>query len=85
MPTRPPRPHKLHMPQGSFSCPCGAIHLLSRFRRDGESSLIPLFVLSQMQPLRWVAFGFRGLRPHAPRAAGDTGPYGLDERMLCVL
>ena len=29
---RAPRPRKLHTPQGGFSCPCGAIHLLPRSR-----------------------------------------------------
>ena len=64
------------MPQGSFSCPCGAIHLLSRFRRDGESSLIPLFVLSHLNPLtlgfKWVPGGFVPM-PH--RRAHNMRPY----------
>ena len=31
-----PRRRKLHTPQGGFSCSCGAIHLLPRFRPKGR-------------------------------------------------
>ena len=51
------RPRKLHMPQGSLSCPCGAIHLLIFHGINAMAHSLRCSSSPQCDRLRWVTLG----------------------------
>ena len=61
------RPRKLRMPQGSLSCPCGAIHLLVRHGINAMARSFRCSSSPQCDRLRWVTLGAQSARQLPPQ------------------